>query len=611
VAEGLSEDIVTGLSRFSYLRVIARGSTARYTSQTVDVRSVGRDLGARYVMEASLRQAGSTLRLAVQLVDASSGAHLWAETYDRPFRSEEMLALLDDLAPRVVSTVADMQGVLLYSMSEALRSRAADSLSPYQAVLRSFGYLRRITADEHAAVRALLEQSVEQAPGHADCLALLAAIYTNEYIHGFNVLPDSLGRALKVAREAVEAAPSNHFAHYALAETLFFRREVQAFRNAAERAITLNRMDGYSTAYMGMLLAFAGEWERGLALTERGMQLNPNHPGWLWIASWVDRYRKEDYRGALAAALKINVPQHWYPPTALAATYGQLGEGDAAHSAVEGLLSLRPEFASVARREFAKWHGTELVQHIMDGLGKAGLAVDGVKSTGTPAPTTGRAESTRVAATGSGASREAEGFWVAVLPFKYTGANADLIALAEGLCEEIVTGLSRFSYLRVLARSSTARNASATADVRSVGKELGARYVMEGSLRQAGATLRLAVQVVDAVSGAPRPGRLLAIAPSAAMISGVTEYYVTVTVADRDAGLRDGQTARVAVTTVLAHDVLVVPNAAVIRDHDASYVDLLGPDGQVTRTRFKPGPVGDENTAVVSGLLAGQRVLLP
>lgn len=115
---------------------------------------------------------------------------------------------------------------------------------------------------------------------------------------------------------------------------------------------------------------------------------------------------------------------------------------------------------------------------------------------------------------------------------------------------------------------------------------------------------------VDAVSGAPRPGRILAIAPSAAMISGVTEYYVTVTVADRDVGLRDGQTVRVVVTTVLARDVLVVPNAAVIRDRDASYVDLVGPEGQVTRTRFEPGPVGDENTAVVSGLSAGQRVLL-
>ncbi|MBV8710976.1 MAG: hypothetical protein JOY56_04330 [Solirubrobacterales bacterium] len=116
---------------------------------------------------------------------------------------------------------------------------------------------------------------------------------------------------------------------------------------------------------------------------------------------------------------------------------------------------------------------------------------------------------------------------------------------------------------------------------------------------------------VDAVSRAPRSGRLLAIAPSAATISGVTEYYVTVTVADRDAGLRDGQTARVAVTTVLARDVLVVPNAAVIRDRDASSVDLVGPHGQAIRTRFQPGAVGDENTVVVSGLSAGQRVLLP
>ena len=109
---------------------------------------------------------------------------------------------------------------------------------------------------------------------------------------------------------------------------------------------------------------------------------------------------------------------------------------------------------------------------------------------------------------------------------------------------------------------------------------------------------------VDAVSNAPRPGRILAIAPSAATISGMTAYYVTVTVADRDAGLRDGQTARVVATTVLARDVLLVPNAAVIRDRDVRYVDLIGPDGQVTRTRFKPGLVGDENTAVVSGLSA-------
>lgn len=95
-----------------------------------------------------------------------------------------------------------------------------------------------------------------------------------------------------------------------------------------------------------------------------------------------------------------------------------------------------------------------------------------------------------------------EGFWVAVLPFKYSGGNADLLGLSEALLDEIVTGLSRFSYLRVIARGSTSRYASATADIRSIGREIGARYVMEGSLRQAGTRLRLAVQLVDSVSGA-------------------------------------------------------------------------------------------------------------
>ena len=107
-----------------------------------------------------------------------------------------------------------------------------------------------------------------------------------------------------------------------------------------------------------------------------------------------------------------------------------------------------------------------------------------------------------VAPADSGAARADEGFWVAVLPFKYSGGNADIRALAEGLSEEIVTGLSRFSYLRVIARSSTLHYANQSVDVRSAGKELGARYVMEGSLRQAGTKLRLAVQLVDAVSGA-------------------------------------------------------------------------------------------------------------
>ncbi len=165
LADGLSEDIVTGLSRFSYLRVIARSSTLRYGREAVDVRTVGRELGARYVMEGSLRQAGSTLRITAQLVDATSGVHLWAETYDRNFRPEQIFAVQDDVVPRVVSTVADTHGVLPHTMSEALRNQDPNLLSPYEAVLRSFAHFQRVNAEEHAAARAALERAVQQTPG--------------------------------------------------------------------------------------------------------------------------------------------------------------------------------------------------------------------------------------------------------------------------------------------------------------------------------------------------------------------------------------------------------------------------------------------------------------
>jgi len=101
LADGMTEEMVTGLSRFSYLRVIARSSTLRYAETSVDARTVGKEIGARYITEGSLRQAGSVLRVSVQLVDASTGAHLWAETYDRTFSPENIFALQDDLVPRI------------------------------------------------------------------------------------------------------------------------------------------------------------------------------------------------------------------------------------------------------------------------------------------------------------------------------------------------------------------------------------------------------------------------------------------------------------------------------------------------------------------------------
>jgi TolB-like protein len=491
LAEGLTEDIVTGMSRFSYLRVVAHSSTSRLAKDAGDIHAAGKELGARYVMEGSLRLAGTKLRLAVQLVDATTGAHLWAENYERAFNPEAMFELQDDLVSHIVSTAADTYGILPRAMAEMLRTVDPGGLKPYEAVLRSFAHFQRVNAEEHAASRAALERAVEQQPGYADGWAMLSLIIKEEFLHELNLEPDPLGRALAAALRAVEAGPANHLAYHALASAQFFLGDRSAFRIAADRALELNPFDGFTFAFLGSLIAYDGEWERGNALAARARELNPHHPGWYWLVAGFNAYRKDEYRLALEFARKINMPNFWRRCVIVAAACGQLGEFDEAQKALQDLLRMKPDYAEFGPRFFSRWMLPEMVEHLTDGLRKAGLEIAGEQRKSGAAKTAA-----------SGAIRADEGFWVAVLPFKAQGGNPDLAALADGLSEEIVTGMSRFSYLRVIARGSTLSYADKAIDLRVAGKELGARYVMEGTLRQAGAKLRVAVQLVDAVTGA-------------------------------------------------------------------------------------------------------------
>jgi TolB-like protein len=375
LADGLSEGIVTGMSRFSYLRVVARGATLRYASMAADTRSVSRELGARYLMEGSVRQAGNKVRIAVQLVDGNSGANLWAETYDRPYDPAAVFDLQDELVPRIVATVADMHGVLPRSMSAALRSRDPAQLSPYEAVLRSFAYSERVTADELATARQGVALAVRNAPDYADAWAMLAWLCLQDHAQGFGIQADSLAQGLAAARRAVEAAPSNHLAHSGLAQAFFFRKELESFRNAAERAVALNSMDGYSIAFLGELLTYTGDWQRGLELAGRAKQLNPHHPGWYWYVDVYHAYSQGDFRGAITLVLRANMPGHWGFHAMLAAAYGQLGELDAAGEALHELLRFRPNFAALVRAECAKWWTLEYAELFIDGLRKAGLEI--------------------------------------------------------------------------------------------------------------------------------------------------------------------------------------------------------------------------------------------
>ena len=397
----------------------------------MDVLSAGKELGARYVMEGSLRQAGTKVRLAVQLVDTASGAHLWAEAYDRAFDPEAALELQDELIARTVSTCADRFGVLARSISDAVRGGKPGQLGPYEALMRGFGYHHRLTPAEHAEAREALERAVDRAPANADCWAMLSWIYSHEHAHGFNVRPGSLDRALAAARRAVDIAPSNQLAQQALAVVLFFRKETAGCLSAAERAMALNPLDTSNEAMF--LIAFTGDWDRGCALIRRAMELNPHHPRWYGVVLGINEYRLANYRAAVDEVVKANAPDVFWTNWLLAAAHGQLGELTAARDALRDLLAQKEDFAQSAGQLLEKWFDPQLAGHLMEGLRKAGLEMAGKDATA--------GASTAV---GSGAVRADEGFWVAVLPFKYGGSEASLTALAEGLTEDIVTGLSRF-----------------------------------------------------------------------------------------------------------------------------------------------------------------------
>jgi adenylate cyclase len=326
-------------------------------------------------MEGSLRQAGRKLRLAVQLVDAVSGAHLWAENYERNFTPESVFELQDDLVPRIVSTVADMNGVLPRSMSQAVRGRTPEQLSPYEAVLRSFGYFEIYTPEELSAARSGLETAVRKAPTYADAWAMLSYLCAQDYIHAYELQANALEIAVSAARRAVELGPSNHLAYFSLAQSLWSQRDFDSLRDAAERSVALNPMDGNSVALLGEYLTYAGSAERGMQLAERAKQLNPNHPGSYWYADFYHAFSQGDYRAALAFALKVKLRGNPLAPMMVAAACGQLGDIDGGAKAVADLIKFRPELPAIMRKQVAKVWNPEYGERFLEGLRKAGLEI--------------------------------------------------------------------------------------------------------------------------------------------------------------------------------------------------------------------------------------------
>jgi TolB-like protein/tetratricopeptide (TPR) repeat protein len=366
LAAAVGEGIASGLSRFSYLLV---------ASAIPGVDSA--EVNAGYILEGSLRRAGPTLRLTVQLINVLSGEQVWGETFDRAYDPSTVLEMQDDLIDHVVASVADPYGALMRDLASKVALLSPERMTPYQTVLRHFIYRQRIDAADHLLTRTALERGSRIAPGNSDVWAGLASIYAEEYKHEYNVLPGSLDRALNAARKAVELEPDSASANFSLAEVHYFRQELGSFRAAAERAIALNPRDSDAMAMIGIMMGYGGDWVRSVELTTRAMELNPKHPGWYRFNTFFNAYRQGHHEEALAIAERIGMPNYFADSYARAIAYAQLGQSKEAARALDELRALWPgiNLKILNEAHLHKWFFAQpqLIEKIFEGLTKAGL----------------------------------------------------------------------------------------------------------------------------------------------------------------------------------------------------------------------------------------------
>jgi len=374
--DGITEDIITELSRFSDLFVIARNSSFQYRGKAVDVRRVAGDLGVRYVLEGSIRRDGGRVRISVQLVDALTGTHRWAERYDRQL--ENVFAVQDEVARTIVAILA----------AHVNKAEIERSLNKPPETWQAYDYYLR-ASDRHASywssfdagdlyeVRRLLEQSIAIDPNYARAYARLSWTHLTAWLNSLDgdyLNPAALDRAYQLARKAVQLDPNLPQARAHLAQALVRRQEHEAAVAEFERTMALNR--NFTDWRFAEVLVHAGHPARAIEAVEQHMRLDPFYvplaPLWLGAA----HYTLKQYLQALPPLRESvsRAPNLRGGHERLAATYVQLGNLDKARAEAAEVLRIDPKWTIEGRAaQLYSFKRPEDVEHYLDGLRKAGL----------------------------------------------------------------------------------------------------------------------------------------------------------------------------------------------------------------------------------------------
>jgi len=374
-SDGITEDITTELSRFSELLVIARNSAFQYKGKAVDIRQVGRELGARYILEGSVRRSGDRIRIVAQLIDALTGTHRWGERYDRELR--DAFAIQDEVVRAIVATLA---AYVNRAETERALLKPPAAWEAYEYYLRGAEafvlHVTRRTDGSLCDARRLLEQSLAIDANYARAAAMLSWTHLHGYLQPLDcdyLSPPALDRALELAQTAVHLDPRLPQARAQLANVLIYKRQHDAAILAFERAFAFN--PNFIDYRYALALSYAGEPARAIEVLEAIIRIDPFPLSQTFSGMGFANYILKRYGDAVhwnRECISRQPSQQW-PHVTLACAYAQSGRLGEARAVAADVLRINPGFTIETSKRILVFKDPKDLEHHIDGMRKAGL----------------------------------------------------------------------------------------------------------------------------------------------------------------------------------------------------------------------------------------------
>jgi len=367
-ADGITEDIITELSRFRELFVISRNSSFKYKGRPVEVSKFAKELGVQYVVEGSVRKAGNRVRITVQLIDAETERHVWAERYDRDLA--DIFAIQDEVTSAIVAT---LPGRIEAASRDRAERKQTDNLAAYELVLAGKRLHHRSNRADNDRALALLERAIALDPSYAHAHAWKACTLGQRW--GYNWCEDRKALEPEIIAEletALRLDDNDSDVHRILAAINLVYEDFEKCLYHQQRALSLNPNDDLVVVQQGEILAWTGQADEGAAWIEKAMRLNPYHPERFWAHLGRAHFVARRYAEAATALRRVGTPDAALLAL-LAACEARLGEFDAARAHVADALARTPPYSAQEYRASLHYrHAADLAHHL-EGLALAGL----------------------------------------------------------------------------------------------------------------------------------------------------------------------------------------------------------------------------------------------